>query len=160
MAARFLSRCSQLLNGQQKSAATTKERRKITFCMRIAELQEMPIHSRRHWRNGLIARTCTYAPIFQCVCMRAWSLDFLVKPATEWVWTNGSRGMALEVWIIHEDISLHSLPIPISRTTPLSFLLSHIFTATTIHPTRHFFASCLLYLLTPTANISIEAIII
>lgn len=46
--ARFLSRCSQLLNIRRESAATAEERRKITFCMRIAKPQETPIHSPRH----------------------------------------------------------------------------------------------------------------
>lgn len=95
-----------------------------------------------------------------CVCMRAWSLDFLVKPATEWASTNGGGSMALEVWIIHEDISLHSplrrVSLPRApRAAPLSFLLSRIYSPRPpfIRPET---ASCLSDLLTPASNISIS----
>lgn len=71
-----------------------------------------------------------------CVCMRAWSLDFLVKPATEWASTNGGGSMALEVWIIHEDISLHSplrrVPF-LAHPAPRCLSCSHVY----IHRDHH-----------------------
>lgn len=134
---------------RDRSTRTAEEGRKITFCMRIAESQETSIHSPLSWRGR-----------FPCARTRGWSLDFLVKPATEWASTNGGEGMALEVWIIHEDISLHipvlhtalPLPLPLSLSShiPLSFLLPRIFTATTIHSTRHRF----LFALTFASNTS------
>lgn len=159
--ARFLSRCSQLLNIRRESAATAEERRKITFCMRIAKPQETPIHSPRHWRNGLLARAClcTYAPVPMCTYARL-ILGFSRKTSDrvsldQWQWRHGARGVNY-TW---GYIPTQSPPIPISRAAPLSFLLSHIYSPRSpfIQPD---IASCLLYLLTPTANISIKAIII
>ena len=149
----FLSRCSRSFNDSGRREARPEEGRKISFCMRIAEPQETSIHS--SWLSSPV-----YVRVWSpCVCMRAWSLDFLVKPATEWASTNGGGSMALEVWIIHEDISLHSplrrVSLPCAPRAPLSFLLSRIYSPRPpfIRPGT---ASCLPDLLTPASNISIS----